>query len=147
MTAKVKKHTSPCWQELQFLTLGVLTLPFPQYCWAVQQVLYLRQESSHRCPESKWIGIQSKISKCSIPTCRINITSIPIDCLFKSTEGKTGLGLLITHREMTTPNAIRVINAGVGSGENKTWSIQIIVLDQCSLSGTWNKTGGLVGIR
>jgi len=40
--------------------------------------------------------------------------------LFKSTEGKTGLGLLITHREMRTPNTIRVINAGVGSGENKT---------------------------
>lgn len=31
-----------------------------------------------------------------------------------------GFGLLITHRKMAAPNAMRVINAGVGSGENNT---------------------------
>lgn len=55
-----------------------------------------------------------------MPTSRESITSIPIDCLFKSTGGKRGFGLLITHRKMTAPNAMRVINAGVGSGENNT---------------------------
>lgn len=55
-----------------------------------------------------------------MPTSGVSITSIPIDCLFKSTGGKTGFGLLITHRKMPAPNAIRLINAGVGSGENKT---------------------------
>lgn len=58
--------------------------------------------------------------KQTMPTSRESITSIPIDCLFKSTGGKRGFGLLMTHRKMTAPNAMRLINAGVGSGENNT---------------------------
>lgn len=53
-------------------------------------------------------------------TSRVRITSIPTDCLFKSTGGQRGFGLLITHRKTQAPNTIRLINAGVGSGENKT---------------------------
>lgn len=49
-----------------------------------------------------------------------NSTSVPTDCLSKSTGGKTGLGLVISHRKTVVPKVIRPITAGVGSGENKS---------------------------
>lgn len=44
-------------------------------------------------------------------------------------RGKTGCGLLISHRKMAVPNVRRQIRAGVGSGENKKLKIKSIFVN------------------
>ena len=49
--------------------------------------------------------------------------------MFKSTGGRTGCGLLISHRKMAVPKVRMQMSAGVGSGENKKLKIKSIFVN------------------